>query len=92
MIAQDIGLGDEVKDSVSGFQGVVIAVTTWLNGCRRLVLQPKKLDKTTGKPYESVTFDVEQLVMVKAAKRAEPTPLRKVGGPHPSPERAELPR
>lgn len=31
-----VELGDIAKDEVSGFQGVVVAVTNWLNGCNRI--------------------------------------------------------
>lgn len=91
MTTPEIQLGDEVKDSITSFQGVVVAITTWLNGCRRIIVQPKKLDKATGKPFENQQFDVEQMVLVKAAKKPEPTPLRKVGGPNPSPLRHQAP-
>lgn len=91
----EIRLGDEAKDSITGFQGTVVADTTWLNGCRRLVLQPKKLDKD-GKPRPSETFDVEQLILVKQAERNKPQkvdpPLRKVGGPNPAPVGYAAPR
>jgi hypothetical protein len=90
MSTHQIELGDEAKDSITGFSGVVVAITTWLNGCRRIAIQPKKLDKD-GKPRDNQTFDVEQVVLVKAAKKPEAALLRKVGGPFPSPVRAADP-
>ena len=41
-------LGDLVKDIISGFEGIVVADTQWLNGRRRLILQPRGLHE--GKP------------------------------------------
>ena len=40
---EDIHLGDRVKDKLTGFSGVVVAITEWLNGCTRMAVQPEKL-------------------------------------------------
>lgn len=56
-------LGDKVKDRVSGFEGVAIARTVWLNGCVRWTIQPDGLDKD-GKLREANTFDDHQLEVV----------------------------
>jgi hypothetical protein len=87
---EPIELGDRVKDSVTGFTGIAIAITTWLHGCIRIGVQPEKKDKD-GKPLESVHFDQSQLVMVKKAihtpqvleVQAKPKPeiRRSSGGP-----------
>jgi hypothetical protein len=61
---EDLGLGDKAKDRISGFEGVVVAVTEWLNGCRRITIQPEALHE--GKPIESSTFDAEQVARVEA--------------------------
>ena len=82
-----INLGDVAKDKITGFEGVVVADTAWLNGCRRLTLQPQKLKD--GKSLETETYDVTHLVLVKA--RAF-TGQQKTGGPRPSPTRARDPR
>ena len=76
-------LGDALKDDVTGFAGVVVAKTFWLNGCVRLTLQPRKVGKD-GKPFESQTFDVEQLSLVT---RAVVKPSNPSGGPMPEPVR-----
>ena len=34
-------LGDEVKDTITGFKGIVVARTEWLNGCARVTVQPQ---------------------------------------------------
>lgn len=82
-----INLGDVAKDTITGFEGVVVAETRWLHGCRRLTLQPKALHE--GKPVEPNTFDAPQLELVeRAAGRAEPT----TGGPQPEPRCQPDPR
>jgi hypothetical protein len=61
-----IELGDEVKDEVTGFQGIAVARTEWLHGCKRIVIQPP-----LGKDEElkdSATFDEPQLVVIKSKK------------------------
>lgn len=78
----DVKLGDDAKDTISGFRGIVVAVTDWLNGGQRITIQPQKLD--AGKPIDSHTFDVEQIEVVKAAK---PVVKKPTGGPHDEPRR-----
>ncbi len=84
-----IELGDTAKDSITGFEGVVIARTEWLTNCVRMTLQPKGL-KAEGTPIDCCAFDEPSLVLVK--KRNPPAPKVKVGGPMPSVPRAKDPR
>lgn len=70
-------LGDIVRDTITGFKGVVIARTDWLNGCVRMSVQPDRLDKE-GKIKGAEVFDVEQLELVKAGVHAPTNPS---GGP-----------
>ncbi len=77
-----IKIGDTARDSVTGFEGMVVALTQWLHGCTRVTLQPQKLHD--GKPIEAITFDLPQLVLVRAKDHQ---PLRKTGGPRPEPSR-----
>ncbi len=58
-----IKLGQEVKDNVSGFQGIAIARTLWLHGCERIVIQPP-MPKKAEKLPEANTFDEPQLEIV----------------------------
>lgn len=79
-------LGDRARDLVTGFSGVIISRTEYLNGCIRYGIQPP-LDKD-GKMPDAVWIDEQQLVPtgelnVKAAylsKAAEYT-----GGDRPAP-------
>jgi len=85
--------GDEVKDRVTGFQGIVVATTTWLNGCQRMSVQPQKLKD--GKIQETCSFDIEQLELVKTARVPgfEAQNRERTGGPCPDPvRRAEVRR
>lgn len=52
-------LGQTVEDTVSGFKGVVIARTEWLNGCTRICVQPKVNEK--GELPDAKDFDEPQL-------------------------------
>ncbi len=79
----EIRLGDVAKDSITGFKGVVICVSQWLHGCRRITLQPQALHD--GKPIESSTFDEPQLVLT--ARAGAKRESRDTGGPRPEPAR-----
>ncbi len=57
-----IELGWRVKDKVSGFTGVAIARTEWLNGCIRISVGPEKLHDE--KPIDDQWFDEGQLELV----------------------------
>lgn len=78
-----INLGDRVRDKVTGFEGIVVCRSEWLQGCVRLSVQPEKLDKE-GKVKESVTFDELQLEMVKQRVH---NGRQETGGPRPDPRR-----
>ncbi len=77
--------GDKVKDRITGYTGIVVATTTWINGCHRYVIQAQELKD--GKPVDSHTFDEQELQLVQAnalnlqQKPAEP--VSKTGGPTP---------
>jgi hypothetical protein len=61
-----IQLGDEAKDTVTGFTGVVVSRTDYLNGCTRVCLQPPVAKD--GKLPDYATFDEPQLKVLKAQK------------------------
>jgi hypothetical protein len=76
-------LGEQVKDKITGFSGVVTGITFWLNGCTRVSIQPRELKDQ--KPIEAEWFDEQQLELTGSA------PLdfsaKKRGGPMPDPKR-----
>lgn len=62
----DIELGDEVKDVITGFQGIAVARTFWLHGCDRIVIQPPV--KEDGKHPDNCCFDEPCVEVIKKAK------------------------
>ena len=75
-----VELGDEVKDTVTGFIGIVVARHQYLYGCTRISVQPP-VDKD-GKVPDSHGFDEPQLEILKPKKTPVATPEERwVGGP-----------
>ena len=74
-----IRLGDRVKDSISGFEGIVTARSEYLNGCISLLVSPEKLDKS-GEKIKGIWFDDVQLTVKKKSvfKSSETGLLRRV--------------
>jgi hypothetical protein len=83
---QKIQLGDRVKDIVTGFTGIAIGRTEWLNGCARITVQPEKLTKEN-KIADTGCFDEPQLVLIKA--KQVPLGSRDTGGPIPPQQRRQ---
>ena len=82
-------LGSKARDTISGFEGIVVAKTEWLNGCVRYTLEPTKL-KDDGSTLDDETFDVQQL---EAIEEAKPKEKASTGGPpHHHATRAPDPR
>lgn len=74
-----VSLGDEVRDIVSGFKGIAIARTSYLQGCDRICVQPP-VDED-GKLPKEAHFDEPQLEVVKLRKVREEKPKTDNGGP-----------
>ena len=79
---KEVELGDQVMDTVSGFKGVCDSITVYLNGCKRIGMQPKV--KKDGTLPDGKYFDIEQ---VKVVKRKVAKKLKPSGGPMPDPIR-----
>lgn len=62
-----IRLGDEVRDTVTGYTGIVISLTKSLFSSPRCCLQPKAMDGT--KPVEEFWFDEARLETVEENHR-----------------------
>lgn len=84
----EVQLGDKVKDRITGFEGIVVAITTWMYGCRRVTVLPDRLDKD-GKILDSASFDEPQIEILKAANTPPEVEeeRRLTGGPRPEPDR-----
>jgi hypothetical protein len=82
----EFGLGDLVKDRVTGFTGVIMARTQWFNGCVRYLLQATAL-KPDGGTVDEHNFDEEQIELVEVRKVVPPAHVMlkkgkgKKGGP-----------
>ena len=82
-------LGDKVRDKVTGFVGIAVSRTEWLNKCIRYGVAPPKVNKD-GKIDDAQHFDEEQLELVKASVIVV-VKDRYTGGPKPAPLRAADP-
>ena len=69
-----VKLGTEVKDSITGLEGVAIGRSEYLYGCVNILVQPKGLKD--GKPIEPVWIDEQRL---------DGSSVAPVGGPQPYP-------
>lgn len=76
-------LGCKAQDKITGFTGIVVCMSYWLNGCVRVTIQPEEL--RDGKPVEAHTFDIEQLRCL--LPKAEP----ESGGTGPAPGGPSIP-
>jgi len=83
MRPNDLNLGDQVKDIVTGYKGVVVCKSEHLNGCWRVGVQApiNKEGKVDGTEW----FDIETIVVLKT----KPIEIKqsKTGGPKPKPKR-----
>lgn len=84
-----INLGDKARDLVTGFEGICVARTQWLNGCIRCTIQPQGLD-TGGKVMDTQTIDEPQLHLLQIA--VVPVGNPDTGGPIPTPQRHAAPQ
>ncbi len=79
--------GDRAKDAITGFTGIVICISKWINGCIRVVIQGENLEFKKG-VEDSVSVDLQQVVLLAkdplglAPKTGAPAP----GGPFPDAE------
>ncbi len=80
-----VDIGDQVVDPVTGFKGTVVALTTWMFGCRRITVQPKGVDRE-GKIFDSCAFDEPGLKITKHANVPATVKKKRLnkGGPRPN--------
>ena len=96
-MSRAIRLGDKVRDTISGFEGIAVARTEWLTGCVRWMIEPDKLDKEK-KVQGCVEFDESRLVVVKAQPIPQLTTrdaglaAQQPGGPTRTPSQRQSPR
>lgn len=78
----EIQLGDRAKCKITGLTGIVTCMSTWLNGCVRIGIQPE--EAKDGKVLDAVFFDVGQVELVKKSIH-KPVILHPVPAPAPGP-------
>ena len=71
-----LSLGDEVKDIITGFAGVVTCRSQWLHNCNTYGVKSKELKD--GKPMDLQQFDEPQLKIIEKKTIKE---KRDTGGP-----------
>lgn len=60
-----VGLGDRVKDSITGASGIVVSVHMQLHGKTLYLVQPECVD-TNLRPVEPSYFEGKRLVVLQA--------------------------
>ena len=75
-----VGLGDKVKDQISGFTGICTGRAEYLFGCVQVLVAPTVAKDD--KPAESMWFDEDRMVVMKVSviKRPPSAEVRS-GGP-----------
>lgn len=96
-----VTLGCVARDQITGFEGVVIADTLHLNGCRRFFIQSQTLKdkKTVEESFDALNVEYVKegpikppLTVMHVPTEAPGAPEKKrPGGPFPSPTRAKDP-
>lgn len=71
-------VGQVVTNEYTGFVGRVVTRCQYLTGCNRYSVQPSGLNEDEGKPFETSSFDEDELVAVEFKGRQE---KRDKGGP-----------
>jgi hypothetical protein len=83
--------GNVVRDTISGYEGVVICRSEYLNGCVRLQVQAQRCTED-GKPVESIHVDEEQVIVLQDSVEADVFAGREqktaTGGPREATRRA----
>ena len=78
-------LGTQVKDTLTGFEGIILARAEYLTGCHHYGVQPRQLDKE-GKRPDWEWIDATYLEAVEDEPRFKSD--KKAGGSAPNPPRA----
>ena len=72
--------GDEVKDLVSGFKGIINCSSIWINGCIRYSVQPA-VNKGENKMPDSIWVDEQSIEKISDGVNKKIKP-KKTGGPY----------
>ncbi len=81
-----IELGNKVRDTVTGFTGIVVGKTIWMYGCERFAVQSDKLHDN--KPVDEHWFDDQRLEVLEITEPVvSPSSVATSGGPQRDPSR-----
>lgn len=64
-MSEPVKLGDRAKDTLTGFEGIVVGTCQYLTGCDQALLKPQKR-KDDGSMLAGEWFDVQRLEVTKA--------------------------
>jgi len=79
----ELELGMEVEDRITGYKGIAVARTHYLQGCDRLLVQAKGVDDE-GKVFPPQDFDEPDVVVIGYGVLPKPELEKKDnGGPRP---------
>jgi hypothetical protein len=78
-------LGTKMRDTITGFEGVVVCYSQWLTGCNTFGLQAEV--NKDGKVPETEWFDENRCEVIKAKPAVVDT--ANAGGPHPTPQQGQ---
>jgi hypothetical protein len=85
-----IRMGWRVRDSVTGYEGIVIGRTEWMYGCTRIGVQQAGLHE--GKPRDPEWFDEQRLHVIEmAVVECSPESSAVTGGPQRDPSQPRNP-
>lgn len=59
-----IQLGQTVKDSITGVEGVVVGTAQYLTGCQQACVQPRGKEDDTTKVPGSIWIDEDRLIVL----------------------------
>ena len=78
-------LGMKVWDTLTGFEGIIGAVTFWQFGCTRITIDPCTLDKD-GKVNAVQDFDEQRIEIIRKRpmRKSKDSKPRARGGPKPT--------
>lgn len=77
-----VKLGQKIRDTVTGLTGIAVSVHSYLQGCRRITIQPPMA--ADGKVPDSYTVDEPQVEIIDDGimPSVDPTPpVDRRGGP-----------
>lgn len=87
-----IALKSKVKDRVTGFVGIAVSRTEYMNGCIRYGVQASVQKKDNDKLPETYYFDEDQLDVIGDRLVKKPEKKKPTGGDRKAPSAPHIPR